>query len=174
MRCTQCGSEIKSNEKFCMHCGGKTPETLPQELYTLKEPAPPKSKRDYSELKRRLLQSLVGIVLAVFTFFFAFFPSSVAIKTTGVETFNNSKFSLLHIIGSLVSGTERYNPSVLSIVMGVAVFIFIFAASAFWLFSAAAALMRKGEKGLRRIAVIFTFLALGSACALPHLAYIFV
>ncbi|MDR0287042.1 MAG: zinc ribbon domain-containing protein [Clostridiales bacterium] len=174
MRCTKCGFEIKPNEKFCMHCGEKVPETLFQEIYALKEPAPPRPKRDHSELKRCLLWAAVSIALAVFMFFFAFLPNSIAIKTTGIETSNNNKFSLLNAIGSLVLGTERYNPSVVSIVMGITVFIFIFAASAFWLFSAVASLVRKGEKGLRRIAAIFTFLALGSACALPHLAYKFV
>jgi len=174
MRCTKCSFEIKPNEKFCMHCGEKVSETSAQEFHVPKKTTLPKSKRDYGELKRCLLKSFVCIVLAAFMVFIVFFPNSITIETTGMETFNNSKFSLFHVIDSLVSGTARYNPSVLSIVMGVTVFISIFAAAIFWLFSAIAAIIRKGEKGLRCIAAIFTFLALGLSCILPHLAYRFV
>lgn len=176
MRCTKCGAEIKQNKNFCMYCGEKmpSPENLRQEYNIPQKPIYPKPKKDCRELRLRLLQTLFGVSLAAFMFFFSLFQNSISIMTTGVETYNDSKFPLFHIIDSLVHGTERYNPSVLSIVMGAGVFIFVFASSAFWLFSASATLIRKGEKGMRRISVILTFSALGSACALPHLAYLFV
>ena len=176
MQCIKCGAEVKRGENFCMRCGERipAPKNLQQESNIPQEPTQPKPKKDYSELKLRILQTIFGIGLAAFMFFFAFFQNSISIETLGIETFNDNKFSLLHVIDTLVHGTERFNPSVLSIVMGVGVFIFVFAASAFWLFSAVATIIREGENGMRRISVILTFIALGTACALPHLAYMFV
>ena len=134
----------------------------------------PKKERNRGGLKLRLLQVPVCIVLAGLMFFFIFLKGAVSIQTTGTEHFTGSNFSLFHIINSLIFGLGRYNPSVLSICMGGTTLAFIVGASAFWLISAIAALIHKGENGMRRIAGILTVLALALSCVLPLLAYRFV
>lgn len=162
MKCTKCGSEVNSGDHFCVHCGEKIPEN-----------SHVKRQRD-GNLKFLLLQVLICIILAAFMLLFIFFGHSVIIQTVDSENLLIGDFSLLHVIGSLVYGTNRYPPSVLSIVMGVTVLLFVFSAPAFWIFSAATALLRKGENGIRRMSVILTFLAIGSVCALPQLAYLLI
>jgi|GEM_PF-5278356 len=134
----------------------------------------PKKERRSGGLKFRLLQVPVGIILAGLMFFFIFMEGTVSISTLGSEHFAGSGFSLFHIISTLMFGTGRFNPSVLSIAMGASALLFIAAASVFWLISALAALIHKGENGMRRISVILTFIALAMSCALPPMAYRFV
>ena len=186
MICAKCGSAIEPTERFCSECGEKIPETLiqpPESLaqtpeIILEEPLPKKKPASQplnkNGLALRFFQAFIMLILASGIFLFAFWENSVIVKTTSSENLIFGDFSLLHVIGSLVVGTEQYNPSVLSIVMGITAFIFIFSAAAFWLFSVIALLMRKGENGMRRIAAILTFLALGAACSLVPLAYNFV
>lgn len=163
MHCAKCGFEVNPNDNFCVHCGEKIPKT--------DQPAKPRLHHEYKLL---LLQVFVCIVIAAVLSLFIFFGHAVIVQTVDDSPLLIGDFSLLHVIGSLVFGTERFPPSVLSIVMGVTTVLFAFAAPVFWLLSAAAALLHRGEKGIRRMSVVFTFLSVGSVCVLPHLAYMLI
>jgi len=128
-------------------------------------------RQQSGELLFRFLQIVSSFVLAVIMFLFPFWTSAFSFTTPSGSNTISDEFSLLHIIDSLVQGTERYNPSVLSIVMGVTVFIFIFATAFFWLISAITTLIRKGENGMRRMSVILTCFTVWSVCMLPYLSY---
>ena len=182
LRCSKCGIEVKLGEKFCMSCGEKlsehTPQNIQQEIYIpapteQSNPSAQPKQRNYGELKLRILQVLISLVLAALMFFFISLENSVILEVTGNEN-SDYKFSLLDIIHTLILGTKKYHPSVLSIVIGVNAIIFIFAAAAFWLFTAVATLICKGEKGMRRMAMVLTVYAIGSICTLPYLAYKFI
>ncbi|MDR3314618.1 MAG: hypothetical protein LBS96_09235 [Oscillospiraceae bacterium] len=147
-----------------------TPSLVPPQ----RKPKKPPRQRNKKDLKLLFMQAVIGIILAAFMILFPFFEKVVILKTTGAKNFLFGDFSLFHVMESLAFGNGRYSPSVLSVVMGITVLIFIFAASFFWLLWAIAAIARKGQNGIRRISIILTFLALGAAGALPHLAYVFV
>ena len=202
MKCTKCGSDLKSTEKFCKRCGERNLENPSQTPQVTSEPpaaqqsgnvvpiAPPPpvapkpaktakpkkapKQRNIKGFKLLIFQEFTYVVLAAMMFFIAFFEKSLVVETTKSDSLIIGDFSILNAIGNLVFGDDRYNPTVLSIVMGITVSIFIFAAAAFWLFCVIAAILRKGETGMRRMSVILTFGALATVCALPHLAYAFV
>jgi hypothetical protein len=119
----------------------------------------------------RLYPTIIGIILAAIMVLFPLFEKAIIIKTSQTNSIFLGDFSLLHIIKSLVFGTLRYSPSVLSIAIGGIVFLFVSGAGLFWLIGAVATIIQKGRTGIHRIAVILSLFALGAACALPGLAY---
>ncbi len=104
-----------------------------------------------------LLRSFIYFILAALSAAFIFFEPAVRVKSA----FNKEVFgdlSFFTVIMNLITGGDRYNPTVISIIMGVAALLLVFSSALFWLITLIAKLIKKSYSESRTMALIFTVL----------------
>ena len=172
MKCPYCGGEIQEGKKFCTHCGkqlGDSPIATKQ----------PQSTIDKTEKKKKakkvlyiIYQTLISLLICAITVYFLILPNGIAVKIADKSA--PKVFSIWHAIMILIKGGDGYNPTFLSIITGFGTLLFTIAVPVFQLSAIAAIFLKKSERGIRRIAVIMTSVAIALQCMMLPLACTFI
>lgn len=187
MRCSKCNFENSPNVRFCVNCGTPLisatpvqPHAEPSQKPVNPSPKPkaikkPKADRAQAAnlIKTKVfffLQLFIYLLLAAGSVLFLFLESGI---TVHAEIGNDVSFSFFSVITSLISGTARYNPTVLSIVISFSTIILAFGSTAFWLYAFVMKIIGKFHKESRLLALIVSFASAAAISLFTPLAYNF-
>ena len=170
MKCLYCGLDSPENVMFCIQCGKKIEEQPKNAgVSAVVKTAPEKGKvRIYA-----FWQILISIIISAIVVAFLFFPHGIMVRTAH-DTVMSEGLSLWHGIQILISGSGRYNATMLSIIIGFSTLLFALSVPFFQIFTILAKITKKSQRGIRRIAVIMTSFAITLECLMVPIAYKFV
>lgn len=180
MKCNNCKCENKSGAVFCKKCGNKLDYAERSDLQqdTLKRKAKIKAdkpSKKKTELKVKVLASLqvlIYLVIAALNMFFMFFRDGVRVKCSySANAYKD--YSFFSVLMKLISGGERYNPTVVSIIIGVGTLLLVFSCAVFWLFASGTKICGRFHRESHVMALIISFLNLLCMCISLPLAYKF-
>lgn len=171
MKCCNCNFENIPNARFCQHCGTPLSTEPPRAKAAAEKRIP-----DASVSARRkarlflLLQLLLYLMIVAGTLLFLFFEKGVRVQSAFRED-AYQEISLYSVMGNLVTGGEKYNPTALSIVMGVSAILLAFSSAFFWMVTFITKSIGKFHKESHVMTLIITALNLAAVCLLLPLAY---
>lgn len=182
MKCNNCNFENKPNAAFCIKCGTKLERiqySASQQNATEKRTKPPVHSSSNNMKKSKLrakslaaVQVLIYLMISSLNMFFMFFQNGVRVKCS-YSSKAYKDYSFFSVLLKLVSGGERYNPTVISIVIGVSAILLVFSCAFFWLFTAGTKIFGKFHRESHIITLIISFLNLVCICVSLPLAYRF-
>lgn len=191
MRCCKCNFESVPSDRFCQHCGAKLePEhsepqanpgvqpaavNQPDAKAIANKAADTNAEPKSSKVKARLflfLQLFIYLAIAAVTVLLIFLENGVRVQAA----FSDDAFrecSLFSVIANLITGGDKYNPTAISIVMGVSTIILVFSSAILWMVTFFTKIIKKFHKESHLMTLIITALNLAAVCLLLPLAYRF-
>lgn len=196
MKCSACNFENSPNTRFCARCGNpmKSESRVNSEVgmqgapvssgpqakpaYTgvnsqasMKETvAKPRKKANVKAIFLAFFQMLVYAVLAALPVIAIFIEKGVRVQSAFKASVHKD-FSLFSIMTDLISGSERCNPTAISIIMGLSAMILVFACTFSWIVALLLKPLKKFHSESHVLALILTALNSISLSVLVPLAY---
>ncbi len=119
-----------------------------------------------------LLQLLFYIAIIAVILMPLFLENGVKVQSTFKKS-SFKEFALFDIIKLLVSGGDKYNPTMLSIIMGVSTAILCFGSAISWTAAFFAKIIKRFDKELHTLSLILTGLSIAVTAAIVPVAYRF-
>ena len=190
MKCSGCNYENVPGARFCERCGERlAPERAEQQAVlgaeaVAERPEAKKAPVNAAGSGRGLknargkagvflfLQLFLYLAIAAATILFIFFDKGVRVQSSfSTDTFG--ELSLFSVMVNLITGGDKYNPTAVSIIMGVGVVILAFCIALFWGVVFFTKIIKKFHKESHVMTLIITALNLAAVCLLVPLAYRF-